>query len=410
MTKRFGQIPRGTRDFLPPSARIKYEVEERIRSVFDSWGYDEILTPTFEFYDMVSTGLGPEIEAIMYKFFDHEGELLVLRPDMTTPIARAVATRLKNELKPLKLYYISDVFRYEDLQTGKDRQFCQAGIELVGPKSPLADAEILAVAVEGAKKSGLSGFMIDVGRIDYLTGVIEDILYNSNVDNDVVFKIKNMIAVKDYVGLEKMLNELLSKEAAREILDLKKLRGGRDVLNQARRISLGKKASNSLNELEATLDYVSMFGFSDNITIDLSLCKDFNYYTGIVMEGYVKDLGFPICTGGRYDGLCRRYGHDIPAIGFAMGIERLILALERQDYFKKDENVRAVLDYFLIYDRAQVAKGIETATELRDKGFAVELEVMDRSIRESKEYAKSKDAKTVLCIDKDGNVFEEKGM
>ena len=167
------QTPRGTEDFLPRDAERKRWVEETLRGLFWRWGYREIITPTMEFYDAVRAGDSTGLADNLYRFFEREGDILALRPDMTTPIARVVATRLQDSAKPLRLCYHANVFRYAEPQAGRRREFYQSGVELVGSGSHLADAEVIALTVESLKAVGLQGFRVDIGHVDYYDGILE---------------------------------------------------------------------------------------------------------------------------------------------------------------------------------------------------------------------------------------------
>src|SRR5665648_182064 len=160
-------IPEGLNDLFPEEVLKRRLLENKISQVFKEWGYQEIITPTFEFYDMLARGAGSIMKKEMIKFFDREGNIIALRPEMTTPLARVTSTKMQQEPKPLRFYYMGNVFRYDDFKVGGQREFCQAGVELIGVNSKKADAEVIALAVECLKNSGLKNFFIDIGPVSY---------------------------------------------------------------------------------------------------------------------------------------------------------------------------------------------------------------------------------------------------
>jgi ATP phosphoribosyltransferase regulatory subunit len=321
-------IPEGLNDLLPEEVLMRRSIENKISQVFKEWGYQEIITPTFEFYEILAKGTGSIMKKEMIKFFDREGNIIALRPEMTTPIARVASTKLKGEPKPLRFYYISKVFRCDDLKMGKRKEFNQAGAELIGVNSKEADAEAIALAVECLRNSGIKNFFIDISHINFFNGIMQS------------------IKVKKERKQEKMINNKLSLSALKEI----------------------KKIYNLLKN----------YGLEEYILIDLGIILDFDYYTGIIFEGYTDYLGFPICGGGRYDNLCLKFGRDLPSTGFAIGLERLTIILEKEnmDSLKLERP-----DKYLVYyqnDKTYFKKALEVAGNLRKKGLVVELEVGKR--------------------------------
>ena len=223
-------IPEGLNDLLPEEVFKRRFLENQISKVFTEWGYQEIITPTFEFYEMLSKGAGSIKKKEMIKFFDRKGNIVALRPEMTTPIARVTSTKLKEEPKPLRFYYISNVFRYDNLKTGNRKELTQAGVELIGIKSKEADAEVIALAAECLKNSGLKNFFIDIGHVNFFNGIMESI----KVKEERKQEIKNAILNKNFVILEKILSIEDIKDREKEfILKMPTLRGKEEVLKEA---------------------------------------------------------------------------------------------------------------------------------------------------------------------------------
>lgn len=329
--------PRGTRDLLPAEAALRRSVEERIRRVFAGFGYREVVTPMFEREVVLVKGIPPGRDEYVFRFFSPDGEVLALRSDLTTPIARLVTQRLGEEPRPLRLSYVADVFRWAEPGGGRQRQFAQAGVELVGAAGPAADAEVVLLAVQALEEAGVEDFRLDLGQVGCFSGLLAD-LGLAAAEQEAVHQ---AFLAKDWVGLETTLRRVCpDPDRRRRILALTELRGGREVLDEARQ-ALGKTAGGdsagscealgALANLEAVWDILDGFGVTGRLSLDLGLVKDLTYYTGLVLEGYVPRLGYTVCTGGRYDGLYAQFGRDEPATGFALGLERVTEALARQN-------------------------------------------------------------------------------
>jgi ATP phosphoribosyltransferase regulatory subunit len=389
-------IPEGLNDLLPEEVLKRRFLENKISQVFKEWSYQEIITPTFEFYDILAKGAGSIMKKEMIKFFDREGNIIALRPEMTTPLARVTSTKMQQEPKPLRFYYIGNVFRYDDLKTGNRKEFNQAGVELIGVNSKESDAEVIALTVECLKNSGLKNFFIDIGHIDFFNGIMESI----KIKEEIKQEIKRAILNKNFVLLEKMLSFSDIKDREKElILKMPTLRGKEKVLEEAEKMINSKLSLSALKEIKEVYNLLKNYGLEEYILIDLGIIRDFDYYTGIIFEGYTDYLGFPVCGGGRYDNLCSKFGKDLPSTGFAIGLERLAIILEK-------ENVNSLKlerpDKYLVYyqnDKTYFRKALEVARNLRKKGLIVELEIERREFTEVLNYACSKGIKYIVIVD-----------
>jgi len=376
------QRPEGTRDYLPEVAEKKRYIEDKLHNLFKGWGYEEIITPTFEFYDILSAGT-EGLQTKMYKFFDRKGQILALRPEMTASIARVAATKLKDSPLPLRLSYQSNVFRYTSPRAGQYREFYQAGIELLGVGSPMGDAEVIAMAAKAIEQSGLKNFKIDIGDVDYFTGIMKAAKLEEEKQN----AIRQALSQRNVVELEALLiSTELTEKQKEAILSAQELRGGIEIIEKAKDLVDNQESLESLINLEEVYRNLELLGVSDYICIDLSVVRNFNYYTGIVFEGYTKDLGYTICGGGRYDKLVSKFAYSVPATGFAIGIDRLLLSLEKQNY-NFPLNKEKVL---LLIDPAYKKEGFALAEELRGRGKQVEIEIFARELVEVIEYTASK--------------------
>ena len=389
-------IPEGLNDLLPEEVFKRRLLENKISQVFNKWGYQEIITPTFEFYEILAKGAGSIMKKEMIKFFDREGNIIALRPEMTTPLARVTSTKMQQEPKPLRFYYISNVFRYDDLKTGNRKEFNQAGVELIGVNSKEADAEVIALAMECLKNSGLKKFFIDISHINFFNGIMQSI----RVKEERKQEIKKAILNKDFVLLEKILSLEDIKDREKEfILKMPTLRGREEVLEEAGKIISNKLSASALKEIKEVYNLLKNYGLEEYILIDLGIIRDFDYYTGIIFEGYTDYLGFPVCGGGRYDNLCAKFGKDLPSTGFAIGIERLATILEKEDANSlKLERP----DKYLVYyqnNKTYFRKALEVAGNLRKKGLIVELEIGRREFVQVLNYARSKGVKYIVIVD-----------
>ncbi|MBC9784717.1 ATP phosphoribosyltransferase regulatory subunit [Heliobacterium chlorum] len=389
------QIPAGMRDLLPGDARNKRILENKWTDLFTTWGYQEVITPTVEYMDALAVDTGEEIrDDRMFQFFDRQGRILALRPEMTTPIARVVATRLKNSQFPLRLHYAANVFRYDDPQAGRQREIFQAGVELIGAPGPLADAEVIALAVEALRQSGLEDFQISLGQIEVFNGLMEEL----PLSDEQKAKVRSLVAKKDFVSLEEMLaKDGLCESQAELLLKLPTLHGGREVLVQALPLAVNERARQGLNNLRQVYDALRTYGVEDYVALDLGVLRGFDYYTGIVFEGYTVGLGFPICGGGRYDGLLGQVGFDCPATGFAIGLDRVLLALSRS---REPEPV-PVPDMLIGGDNTE--KIIAVAARLRQEGRSVEIDVLELEEEGLKAYAAQRGIEEVVFYRKSGD-------
>jgi len=355
------QLPPGMKDLLPGEASFKRKLENTFMDKFTSWGYQEVITPVLEYYQKMAWS---EIsEEQFFKLIDREGKILALRTDMTTPIARMVASRFHPEQLPLRLSYTANVFRFENPQTGRQREFYQAGVECIGEQGPAADAEVIALAVECLKESGLTGFQISIGHVGFLKGIIDQLPGDLAVKK----KIMRALGQKDFVELEIILQTYRVEPHLKDfLLSLPSLRGDAGIIDKVAGTGKSTAAREALEDLREVFRLLRVYQVEKEVYVDFGLTRDFNYYSGIVFEGYSPGIGVPICGGGRYDHLLGLYGFPAPATGFAMGLERLMAALEGQNKAKK-----SIIDFLVI--GTDWEKVVQKARELREQGFSVRI-------------------------------------
>lgn len=314
MQKWFKNIPEGTKDSLFEECKIKRKVENEFKTVFEGMGYNEIITPSIEFFDVFYAPDTFKSEN-MYKLFDAKNRLLVLRPDCTTPIARVVATKLKDLPRPIKLYYNQNVFRANDNLGGKRDEFTQCGVELIGADGFKADIQIILTAISSLKSCFSDNFKLEIGHIGFFKA-IAGLCELSNEDYE---EARNLIEQKNLASLNSLL--LKYGEKAEKLKILPRLFGGSEVFIEAVKEGLNDEAIKILNYLKELYDELCKLGYKNNIIVDLGLVNKINYYTGIVFIGYIDGSGQKVLSGGRYDNLLSKFGSDEPATGFAINVD-----------------------------------------------------------------------------------------
>ena len=385
------QIPYGTRDFLPKEAACKREIEDSLADVFSKWSYDEVVTPTIEYLDTLTIGNGSEVEPHMFKFFDKNNRTLALRHEMTTPIARVAASRLSEMEFPLKLSYITNVYRYEQAQTGRQCEFYQAGVELMGVPTANADAEVIALAIESLRQAGLDNFQISLGQVEFINGVMAQFKLTQEQQQE----IKHAMVTRDLVGLGVMLDESgLSKSAKDMLKKIPLLHGKSDMLKNAYHMVCNEQSKRALDNLTEIYHLLEGYGVAEYVNFDLGVIRDFDYYTGMVFEAYTPGLGFPLCGGGRYDNMLSDFGAACPATGFALGIERIMLALERQGLAVSIRNK----DVYIGWNEGKVIEAIAKAKQLRSEGKSVELGLEAQTKQAAEAYQMAKKYNQLVYI------------
>lgn len=388
--------PGGTRDFLPGEAARKLALERALLETFHRWGYAQVITPTAEFLETLVQSNGQETADQMYRLFDREGHTLALRPELTTPIARIAATRLKDAPRPIRLHYVANVFRHESLRAGRQREFWQAGVELVGASGAAADAEVIALAVAALHASELNTFRVEIGHIGYFNGLLDSLSLTAETRR----ALRRALLRRDYVGFEAALDQSAldassaggeDTETARKLLRrLPTLRGGADVIRRARAEANNDQSRAAAEDIAAIYDELTAHGVQDRVQVDFGMIKDLDYYTGMVLEGYAEGIGFPVCTGGRYDNLIGRFGVDSPATGFVLGVERVLAARAAQQPTDAIDADDVPTDWFIAYDDAGRDRALAGARALRERGLVVAVDVTGGTMAEVVAYARAR--------------------
>jgi ATP phosphoribosyltransferase regulatory subunit len=357
--KAYTQIPPGTQILIGSAARRRRGLERAICSVFEGWSYEEIIPPIFDYYDVFAKGMGAGLEEQIYRFIDREGNILALRPEFTSLVAKTAATRLAASPKPIRLFYSGEVLRFEKPKGGRQREFAQIGVEHYGGAGKTADVEILLIAVETFQRLGIQGFQINLGSVDFFGGIVD----RMELPDEQIVRLKEVLNIKDQPGLEALLDKLPLEDRRKKILRaVPHLTGGKSVIAEARCLVKNPRSVEALDHLEHIHAIFEQLDLAQHLTIDLGEIRGFDYYTGIYFRAYVRDLGFEVASGGRYDGLPGSFGEDLPAVGFSFSLDRL------------EQIVTPMLDGADPQAAPiEVENGFEKALQLRKAGKAVKL-------------------------------------
>ncbi len=389
--KNYAKItPEGTKDYLANESRAIRCAEKRLSSVFKSKGYEKVMTPTIEFFDVFnreSSGYNPED---LYSLTDSYGRLLVLRPDSTLPIARLVSTRFQNARLPLRLYYNQNVFVRQKNLTGRSDEAVQSGIELMGISGLRADLEVITTAVEAIENCTSADFKLEIGH----AGFFKELCKKLNVNDEIISEIYDCVESRNFVSLNNILDKIGKNPITDSIRNLPRFFGGLEVIEKAKEIGLGNEGENALNYLKELYELLCDAGLSQKIVIDLSLVNRTNYYTGIIFKGYLQGSGISVVSGGRYDSLGAEFGRDMPSTGFGIetgALASVMLARNEIDNEKMPEII-------VFGENENIVKALEYSKKLRADGTYCENSAFE-TLEETKEYAKSKGIKKICIVD-----------
>ncbi|KAB2329074.1 ATP phosphoribosyltransferase regulatory subunit [Cytobacillus depressus] len=354
--------PLGMRDTLPDLFNRKRMVRASIEREMERWGYQFIETPTLEYYETVGAA-SAILDQQLFKLLDQEGHTLVLRPDMTAPIARVAASRLlKNDL-PIRLAYTANVFRAQQREGGRPAEFEQIGVECIGDYTVSADAEGLALIISSLQEAGLEDFQLSVGHIGFARTLFLEILGTE----ERVDALTRFLYEKNYVGYREHVKSLaLSSIDKQRLLDFLALRGGEEIIEIAFSLLENDTGREDLLELQQLFEIMIDYGLEEKVKFDLTLVSHMSYYTGILFEVYAGNVGFPIASGGRYDLLLQKFGKTAGATGFAIRIDRLLEAL-------KEEGANVPV-YCILFSPERRKEAFQYAAEQRRAGKRVVLQ------------------------------------
>ena len=359
--------PEGVRDIYNEECERKIILEGRLLSVMKSYGYHPIQTPTFEFFDIFGKEIGTTPSRDLYKFFDREGNTLVLRPDITPSIARCASKYYMEQAIPIRLCYTGNTFRNNSSYQGRLKENTQSGAELIGDGSVEADAEMLALSAQLLQAAGLKEFQLSVGHADFLRGLFEA----ANLEEDVMEEIRNLLLNRNLYGVQEVVEQHVTDENLKQLFALLS-----DVMLDKDKITAAKawaqdfpRVLKALTRLEQLDELLELYNIHKYVSYELAMISGFNYYTGIIFAGYTFGSGEAIVNGGRYDNLLKSFGKSAPSIGFAVVINQLMAALQRQNVRIPFENTTK----WFIYSEQYRQDAIKDAQVLRSRGEQVEL-------------------------------------
>ncbi len=383
--------PRGCITLHSEDALRKREIESAFLEQTAQWGYREVVTPVFEFTDVISPAVGEDLLHRGYKLTDRQsGRVMVIRPDVTPQIGRLSATSFRNR-RPLRLSYCTNIFRYEETEGGRQKEIFQAGAELIGISDPEGDAEVIALLMEVLRALGIEDFLVSLSHRDFLDGIIEE-----NSSSELKDTLKGIFLRKELHRLEDLHRHgTLSEKEITVYSRLMFLYGGEEVLALAEELSGGPLTRKAVENLKAITEYLGEYGLSGRIRIDLSEARGFDYHTGMLFEVLHPDCGESLGAGGRYDSMIGHFGDDSPATGFSLNLNILMKIAGAEP--EKSPSI-------LVSDASGDKKfALRTARKLRVAGFSAIREIVKRDFRDSLAYAASEGISYTLRIERSGS-------
>lgn len=390
--------PEGVRDIYNKECETKLTLQKKLNTVLHLYGYRDIQTPTFEYYDVFREEIGSTSTQELYKFFDREGNILSLRPDITPSVARAAATLFESEELPIRLCYAGNTFINHSSYQGRLKENTQLGAELIGLDTIEADAELIAMVVDGLKKVGLTEFQVNIGHVDF----IQSLMNAADLNEEETKEIRELITNRNYFGVDELLDSRKVKETVKEAFHiLPELAGGEEVLEKALLAAPDLTARLAVTRLQHIYHLLKLYGAEEHVTFDLSMIGSYGYYTGIIFRAYTYGTGDAVVRGGRYDHLLEKFGKSTPSIGFAIILDELMSALSRQRI-----SVDTIHQNLIVYTEATEEEAISLACSFRNKGRCIEL--LKREIEEEREpyeeYAKRAGISAMLFLRDDQKI------
>ena len=364
--QRIFHTPEGVRDIYSQECNRKQKLQEKLHRVFHQYGFEDIETPTFEYFEVFSKEVGTIPSRELYKFFDREGNTLVLRPDFTPSVSRACATYFNPEKEVVSLCYTGNTFINNSSFRGRLKETTQMGVERMGDDSPEADAEILAMTVECLLAAGLTEFQVSVGQVDYYKAIFAQ----TGLSQEEEEELRELISQKNYFGVEELVkNKNMDKSLARVLSQLPQMFGSTEVLEKAKSLTDNPQALKAVARLEEIYELLKVYGYEKYVTFDFAMLSKYHYYTGIIFQAYTYGTGEALIKGGRYNQLMKHFGKPAASIGFAIVVDNLLMALSRQKIEMEGEEGVTVITY----RKENRIQAIQKAKELRAQGRNVAL-------------------------------------
>lgn len=393
MNNQLLHTPEGVRDIYQLECERKLGIQDRLHALIRTFGYRDIQTPTFEFFDIFNKERGSVVSKEMFKFIDREGNTLVLRPDLTPSIARCAAKYFMDETMPLRFCYMGNTFINNSSYQGRLKETTQLGCELIGDDTASADGEMIALTIQCMLAAGLTEFQVELGEVEFFKGLMEE----AGIQEETELQIRSLMEKKNFFGVEELLEEAgIGKETRERILRLQELFGSVDKLADARKLVTNERSRRALDRLEAIFRLLCAYGLENYVSFELGMLGKYKYYTGIIFKAYTYGTGEMIVTGGRYDSLLAQFGKQAASIGFAINIDQLMIALSRQKLLpeKKQEGILA------LYEPECREKAIRLADRLRKELTLVELteKPADRELSDYLEHGRRLSRKELYYI------------
>lgn len=358
--------PEGVRDIYGKEYAKKLALEKILREKLVSFGYDEIQTPTFEYFDVFSKEIGTTSSRDLYKFFDKEGDTLVLRPDFTPSIARCAAKYYMEDSSAIRFCYIGNTFTNTSNLQGKLKEVTQAGAELLGDNSIEADAEMINLVIEALQNCGLSKFQISIGQVEFFKGLCEE----AGLSEDIETQLREFISSKNFSAARELLTKSnVSEEICVLMLDTTKMFGDIQSLQKIKQRIHNDRSIHAIERLENIYHVLNLYGSQNYVSFDLGMLSKYRYYTGIIFRAYTYGVGDAIVKGGRYDSLLKHFGKHAPAVGFAIVVDDLLEAVNQQNISLPLPEEKIILSF----TKESFHSILEEAQHLRSEGKTVEM-------------------------------------
>jgi ATP phosphoribosyltransferase regulatory subunit len=358
--------PEGVRDIYGTEYTKKLKLEKVVHKTMKLFGYQDIQTPTFEYFDVFSKEIGTTSSKDLYKFSDQEGNTLVLRPDFTPSVARCAAKYGREDQKTLRFCYQGNTFTNTLSFQGKLKEVTQTGVELIGDGSVEADGEMISLVIESLKNTGLKDFQVSIGEADYFRGICEEV----GLDLETEIQLRDYISGKNYFGVQEILKTRnITENHKNIILKINDLFGNHQVLEDACKLVSNPRSLQALERLSELYQVLVTYGVESYVSFDLGMLSKYNYYTGVMFRAYTYGVGDAIVKGGRYDDLLGHFGKSSPAIGFMIVIDDLLNAINRQNIDFSVEEASCLV----LYNSENFKTSLNFATQIRRNSIATEL-------------------------------------
>lgn len=364
--KQLLHTPEGVRDLYGKEYAAKLSLQNKLMKSIQMYGYENIQTPTFEFFDVFSEEIGTTSSRELYKFFDKDGNTLVLRPDFTPSMARCAAKYFMEQNIPIRFCYSGNTFINNNNLQGKLKELTEMGAELIGDASVYADAEMIMMVIDTLRAAGLTKFQVSIGEVEYFKGICR----HAGLDNDTEMALRDYISEKNFFAAEELIMEKGISERDREaVLQVREFYEVEKTLIKAKELAPNEMSRSAIARLEELYELLKKYGVEDYVSFDLGMLSKFHYYTGVIFKAYTYGVGDAIVTGGRYDTLLGRFGKEAAAIGFMVIVDDLMEALFRQGIeVEVVENKQVIY-----YDENDYAEMLSKAIGLRKQGVCVSM-------------------------------------